>query len=126
MYISEGLSDFVNNSFKLVCKEYIMKLSDYNRLPFEIEEEGEWVGKMGTLDIVAQSETGDTLVGICEWSKKMDLDSLEFIRTCSKRARISPDYYYLFSAVGFDDALVSIAQDSSSIKLISLDDLMKG
>jgi AAA+ ATPase superfamily predicted ATPase len=126
MYISEGLSDFVNNSFKLVCKEYVMKLSEYNRLPFEIEEEGEWVGKMGTLDIVAQSETGDTLVGICEWSKKMDLDSLEFVRTCSKRARISPDYYYLFSAVGFDDALVSIAQDSSSIKLISLDDLMKG
>ena len=126
MHISEGLPEFVNCSFRLVCREYILKLAEYNRLPFTIEEEGEWVGKLGTINIVAQSDTGDTLVGVTSWNKRLDVESLEFLRNCSKRARLNPDYYYLFSGVGFDDALKSIAAETDNIKLIGLEEIMNG
>ncbi|WP_026669852.1 ATP-binding protein [Butyrivibrio sp. AE3006] len=126
MYISDGLQEYVNYAFKLVCKEYILKMAEYDRLPFKIEDEGEWVGKMGTLDIVAQSDIGDTLVGICSWNRKLDISDIEFIRSCSKRAKLNPDYYYLFSAQGFEDGLKELAAESSTIKLIGLDDLMNG
>ncbi len=125
-YIDKNLDEFVENSFKLVCREYIVKLSQYGKLPFEIEEEGEWVGKFGTINIIAQSETGDTLVALTSWKKKLDIDAIDFLRNCSKRARVNPDYYYLFSAEGFDDALVKMAEETPQIKLVGLDDLMNG
>ncbi len=126
IYISEGLPEYVNFSFRLVCREYIMKMSEYGRFPFVIEEEGEWVGKMGTINIVARSETGDTMVALTSWNKTFTLDSLEFLRGCSKRARLNPDYYYMFSAAGFDDELKKLASESDIIKLIDLEELMNG
>ncbi len=125
MYISEYLPEFINYSYRLICREYVMKASEYGKFPFVIDEEGEWVGKMGTINIVAQSETGDTMVALTSWNKRMDVESLEFLRSCSKRARLNPDYYYLFSAIGFDDALIEIAKESSNIKLVGLEDLLK-
>ena len=126
MFISSELPEYVNYSFMLVCREYVMKLSEYGRFPFVIEEEGEWVGKTGTINLVAQSETGDTMVGLTSWNKRLDADSLEFLRDCSKKAKLSPDYYYLFSAIGFDDGLKQIAESNDNIRLIGLDDIMNG
>ncbi len=123
-YIEPNINDFVDTAFKLVCREYVLKLSEYDKFPFKIDEEGEWVGKFGTINIVAQSETGDTLVALTSWGKELTVDSLEFLRNCSRRARLNPDYYYLFSSVGFDDGIKKIAEESPQIKLIGLDDLM--
>lgn len=123
-YIEPEIGEFVRDAYKLVCKEYVMKLSAFNRLPFEIEEEGEWVGKMGSIDIVAQSDTGDTLVGLCTWDKPFDVNIMEYLRDCCKRARITPDYYYLFSAAGFDEGLVKLAKETPQIKLIALDKMI--
>ncbi|WP_022759901.1 ATP-binding protein [Butyrivibrio sp. AD3002] len=123
-YIAPGLGEFVSTAYKLICREYVCKLSEYHKLPFEIEDEGEWVGKIDSLDIVAQSESGDTLVGICKWDSEMDASSIDDIRSCCKRARLNPDYYYLFSAVGFDEGLVNLAKEEPSIKLIGLEEMM--
>ncbi len=123
-FVAPGLSEFVATAYKLVCREYILKLSEYHKLPFEIEDEGEWVGKLDSLDIVAQSESGDTLVGICRWDEKMDASAIEAVRNCCKRARLNPDYYYMFSAVGFDEGLIELAKQEPSIKLIGLEEMM--
>ena len=123
-YIAPGLPEFVATAYKLICREYVCKLSEYKKLPFEIEDEGEWVGKIDSLDIVAQSESGDTLVGICKWDSMMDASSIDAVRSCCKRARLNPDYYYMFSAVGFDEGLKKLAEEEPSIKLIGLDEMM--
>ncbi|WP_029321243.1 ATP-binding protein [Butyrivibrio sp. AE3004] len=123
-YIENELGDYVKSAYKLVCREYVSKLSEYGKLPFVIEEEGEWVGKIDSLDVVAQSESGDTLVGICNWDSVMNVDSMDMIRSCCKRARINPDYYYLFSANGFDEGLVALAEKEASIKLIGLEEMV--
>ena len=125
-YIAKDFPEHANQGFRLVCREYLMKMSEYQRLPFVIDEEGEWVGKLGTIDIVAQSDTGDTLVAMTRWDKQLDLDSIDFLRNCSKRARLNPDYYYLFSGVGYDEKLVEVAKESPNIKLIGLDELLNG
>ncbi|WP_026665861.1 ATP-binding protein [Butyrivibrio sp. FC2001] len=123
-FVEPGLSEYVASAFRAVCREYVVKLSEYGRLPFVIDEEGEWVGKVDSLDIVAQSESGDTLVGVCYWDSKMDVDAIEKVRSCCKRARVNPDYYYLFSAVGFEDGLKELAKEEASIKLIELEEMM--
>ena len=123
-FIAEGLNEFVSSAYRAICREYVVKLSEYGRLPFEIEEEGEWVGKIDSLDIVAQSESGDTLVGACYWNSEMDVDAIDRIRSCCKRARVNPDYYYLFSAIGFTDGLKKLADEEASIKLIGLEEMM--
>lgn len=123
-FIESELDDFVSSAFKSVCREYILKMSEYNRLPFTIDEEGEWVGKVDSLDIVAQSESGDTLVGACYWNKVMDVDAIEKVRNCCKKARVNPDYYYLFSSEGFTDGLKKLAESEESVKLIELEDMM--
>ncbi|WP_026526972.1 ATP-binding protein [Butyrivibrio sp. VCD2006] len=123
-FVAPSLSEFVETAYKLICREYVMKLSEYRKLPFLIEDEGEWVGKIDSLDIVAQSESGDTLVGVCKWDSVMDASSIDAVRSCCKRARINPDYYYLFSAVGFDEGLIKLANEEASIRLIGLDEMM--
>ncbi len=123
-FIAEGLDEYVASAYRAVCREYVVKLAEYDKLPFKIDEEGEWVGKIDSLDIVAQSESGDTLVGACCWNSKMDVDAIEKIRSCCKRARVNPDYYYLFSAMGFEDGLKELAEKEASIKLIELEEMM--
>jgi len=122
-FIEKDIDKFVSYAYKLVCREYIDKCSSFNKLPFVIDEEGEWVGKMGTIDIVAQSDTGDTLVGICDFEHEFDVTAMEQLRNCCKRARLTPDYYYFFSAVGFDDSLRKLAEEMPEVKLIGLDEL---
>ncbi|WP_408071227.1 ATP-binding protein [Butyrivibrio sp. JL13D10] len=122
--IADGLDEYVSSAYKAVCREYVVKLSEYGRLPFKIDEEGEWVGKIDSLDIVAQSESGDTLVGACYWNELMDVGAIEKIRNCCKKARINPDYYYLFSSKGFTDGLKELAAKEASIKLIELEEMM--
>ncbi|WP_026510387.1 ATP-binding protein [Butyrivibrio sp. LC3010] len=123
-YIENDLGAFVKDAYKIVCREYIDKLSEYDRLPFKIDEEGEWVGKIDSLDVVAQSESGDTLVGVCNWESKMDVNTIDSVRSCCKRARLNPDYYYLFSAEGFDEGLIKLAEKEESIKLVGLEEMM--
>ena len=127
IFISAGIQNYATEHFKSVCREYILHSEERGLFPFEIEDEGEWLGKEGNLDIIVQSDVGDTAIGMCCWQRQATHDDLLSIESCAKKARLEGDYYYLFSTVGFDAWLQDAAmKPDSKIRLIGIDELTNG
>lgn len=124
LFIAPGIMEFANDAFKLICREYVLRLEERGILPFEIEDEGEWIGKEGSIDIIAQSDVGDTLIGLCIWQRKIVHEDYEKLIFLSKKAKLDADYIYLFSAAGFDEWILDAAmRPESKLKLIGADEL---
>lgn len=123
-YIAPDLNAYLNRYFVKVCREYLTLLNMVGKLPIDIHRIGTWVGKQGTIDIVAQNEMRQSVVGVCNWSepqmgKRWGDELLENM----KRARISADYLYLFSAQGFSPELVQLSQEDGRFLLIDMKEL---
>lgn len=122
--IAPNFRTYVAEYFKTVCKQHIEKWNKWKELPIEIDRIGEWVGKLGNIDVIAQNEAGDTIVSICNWDKPlMRYDDYEWLLFCCKEAKIHVDYVYLFSVRRFDEKLNLEAKVKSNLKLISLEDM---
>ncbi len=127
IFISAGMQNYANEYFKSVCREYLFRQEERGLFPFEIGDEGEWLGKDGSIDIITQSDTGDTAFGMCFWQKQATHSDLDNIYSCAQKARLEGDIIYLFSTFGFDDYLQDAAMKSSgSLKLIGIDELTNG
>ena len=95
-----------------------------NKLSFKYEKSGSWVGKVGTIDIVAEDEEGHTLVGMCSWERSlMTYDDYEWLLFCVEKAKLNVDYIYLFSVDGFDEKLNLEAKVKKNIILIDISQL---
>ena len=127
IFIAPGIQDYAGDYFKAVCREYVLRLEEKGLLPFEIADEGEWIGKDGNIDIIAQSEMGDTAFGICAWQRQITHQDLDNLAKISKKARLEGDYIYLFSTAGFDDWIIDASlKPDSKLKLIGIDELTNG
>lgn len=123
-YIEPAFKNYVAEYFKIVCKQCMEKWNKWERLPFLIDRIGEWVGKSGNIDVVAQNEKGETIIGICNWDRPaMCYDDYEWLLYCAEKARLKTDYIYLFSASRFDEKLNLEAKVKSNLKLISMDEM---
>ncbi|MCR5177784.1 MAG: DUF234 domain-containing protein [Lachnospiraceae bacterium] len=123
MYVAPALTDLTSYSFRRICTEHLNLMNEQGRLPFAIAEEGEWNGKAGIIDIVAQSEYGETLAGMCSFANAMTQEDYHFLMTYAKRAGISPDHVYMFSGAGFDSALEAAAPHVNGLRLIDFEEL---
>ncbi len=127
IFISAGIQEYANECFKAVCMEYIHKLEEKGILGFEIADEGEWIGKEGNIDIIAQSDTGDTALGICSFRKMLTHEDLVQLEYVAKKARLEGDVIYLFSTGGFDEWLLDASlKPDSPLRLIGMDELTNG
>ena len=127
IFISAGIQNYAGTYFRSVCREYILRLEERGLFPFEIEEEGEWIGKEGNIDIIAQSEMGDTALGLCGFQRTLTHADLEKLEYCEKKARLEGDVIYLFSTAGFDNWLLDAAlKPGCKLKLIGIDELTNG
>lgn len=123
-YIAPAFRGYVAEYFKTVCKQHIEKWSKWKRLPIEVDRIGEWVGKFGNIDLIAQDEEGKTLIGICNWDKPMmRYDDYEWLLFCAEKAKIRADYIYLFSVGRFEEKLDLEAKVKRNLKLIRLDEM---
>ncbi len=123
-YIMPTFRTYVAEYFKTVCRQHIEKWNQWGQLPIAIDRIGEWVGKLGSIDVVAQNEKGQTIVSICNWDKPMmRYDDYEWLLFCCKEAKIPADYIYLFSVRRFDEKLNLEAKVKSNLKLVSLEDM---
>ena len=123
-YIYPEFKKYVSVYFKLVCRQHLEKLNERGRLPIKFENSGEWVGKEGNLDFLAQDEDGRTLIGMCDWEKPMfTYADYEWILECAKKARINADYIYLYTASRFDEKLNLEAKVKHSLKLMMISDI---
>lgn len=118
-YIEPYFKEYVSECFVRVCSEYLNLMNQMGRLQYNFTHLGAWVGKVGTIDIVASDDNGHTIIGSCNWERSvMSYDDFEWLIFCMEQAKLTADYYYLFSATTFDEKLRLEAKMSDNIILI--------
>lgn len=122
-YVMPDFRKYVTRYFKQVCRQHLSKLNDRHKLPIELNSIGEWIGKMGALDIIAQDEEGHTLIGLCNWEKPMTYEDYENLLVYAKKARINADYIYMYTAFRFDEKLNLESKIKTNLKLVQITDL---
>lgn len=123
-YIAEELDTYLNRYFRNVCMEYLLLLDRLGRLPFAIHKMGTWIGRTGNLDIIAQSSARESIVGLCNWEKPMlTVDMCEEMAETMKKAKISSEHYFLFSATAFEPELVERTRQDERFTLIDMKEL---
>ncbi len=121
--ISPYLSDYLQEYFADVCTEYLKLMNQHQRLPEKYLWWDRWYGKNGTIDILAEAETGNTLIGKCFWEdRKADSEDYDRLVALANDAGKNPDYCYIFSKGGFTDSLRNRAKANGLI-LVGLDEL---
>ena len=120
-FIAPGFRFFVEPSMKKMCLEQLQQENEAGLLPFRFVRSGEWVGKIGTIDIVAQDETGHTLLVLCNYEKKvLTTDDYDWLLFLAKKAKLVPQMVCLYTAGDFDEKLRKKAQTEQGIRLISM------
>ena len=123
-YIEPGLNTYLNRYFVGVCMEYLWLLNLTGKLPLHIKKMGTWIGKTGNIDIIAQNEVRENLVGLCNWEKpQVTMEMCEELFANMKKAKISANYYFLFSASTFEQAVVEMAEQDKRFVLIDMNEL---
>lgn len=122
-YVANQFRAYTARYFGKVCAQYIEKQNEKNKLPFHAEDMGEWVGKVGTIDVIAEGEEKSLVAG-CNWDKPMyTYDDYEWLVFCAKKACVEPDYVYLFSVERFDEKLALEAKIKRTLHLITAKEL---
>lgn len=123
-YIAPGLDAYLNRYFVEVCMEYLGLLDVVNKLPLKIAKMGTWVGKEGNIDIIAQNAVRENMVGLCNWDQpELTLSMCEALSENMKKAKINAKYYFLFSAKGFEPALLKLAEEDQRFLLVDMNEL---
>ena len=123
-YVEPDLDDYLNRYFRNVCMEYLMLLDQMEQLPFKVHKVGTWLGKTGTIDIIAQSTDRRNIIGFCNWTQpELTMDMCEKMAEAMDKARLSSAHYYLFSATSFEPALETYVTKDPRFKLINMNEL---
>ena len=122
-YIAPDFRRYVSEYFKKVCRQHLNRLNKKDRLPIMVDTIGEWIGKDGRLDIIAQDEEGRALIGLCSWEKPTAYEDYEDLLAYAKKAKISADHIYMYTAYRFDERLTLEAKIKPNLKLIQISDL---
>lgn len=123
-HIAPGLDAYVSRYFVEVCMEYMRLLGQVGKLPMKIKKIGTWVGKEGNIDIIAQNEIRQNMVGLCNWDKPvLNVAMCEQLFSSMKKARIGAEYFFMFSARDFDAALREKAERDKRFILVDMNEL---
>lgn len=123
-FVAPHFRHFVSGYFSQVCAQNIEMRNQYGHLPIRFTSSGEWVGKVGNIDLIGQDDENHTLVCLCNWDKPMmTYDDYEWLLFCCKKAKITADYIYLFSAGNFDEKLNLERKVKKNLTLIDVSSL---
>lgn len=110
---------FMSYAFKEACREYLMREAARGEFPFKIASVGEWAGKAGDIDIIAQSETGETLLAVCQCEREaFPYEDYEWMLFLAKKAKLRADHIWLFTNKEFDERLMAEARGKENLSLI--------
>lgn len=123
-YIAKGLEEYLNRYFIKVCMEYLELMNQVHKLPLQIHKMGTWVGKQGHIDIIVQNEVRENLICLCNWSEpEMTFEMCQELFRSMEQAKITANYYYLFSAKSFDEKLKKMVSAEKRILLVDMNQL---
>lgn len=120
-YIAGELEDYLTPYFTKVCMEYLELLDSVHKLPLEIHKMGTWVGKRGSIDIIAQNSVRENLICLCNWKEpEMTFEMCQKLFASMEQARVSANFYYLFTAKSFDEKLMRMVSQDARILLVDM------
>mgnify|MGYP000863219296 FL=1 len=123
-YIEFRLKTHVAEYFKDVCMERMEEMNERHMLPFVYDRAGEWVGKVGNIDIILQDEEAHTLLALCNYDKPMmTYDDYEKLLYLAGKARLDAGYVFLYSVGRFDEKLNLEAKVKKNLTLVSMNEL---
>ncbi len=123
-HISPELEGYLKRYFIKVCMEYLQLQDMIGKLPLHIYKMGSWIGKKGDIDIIAQNSVRENLICLCNWSEpEMTFQMCQQMFDSMEQAKIGANYYYLFTAKSFEDALVKMAAKDSRILLVDMGEM---
>lgn len=120
--VSDNWAEVMLQQFSKVCRNMFTSMNEDHDLPIYCEFIGEWVGKKGTIPIMAKNSEEEYLVGFCNDTKQALTynEYKEYIKLLDE-AKIKPQYIYLFSINGFEKALENYKEDKYSLILLDLE-----
>lgn len=120
-WIASEIGAYFNGAFQKVCMEYLELMSMVNQLPIKIHKIGTWVGKQGNIDIIAQNDIRENIVGLCSWSENvLTYEMYQKLLDSMEQARVRAKKYYLFSAGDFDENIKKKAAEDDQIVLVDM------
>lgn len=120
-YLEHELDAYFEEYFPSVCLEYLDLMNQKGNLPIFYTKISEWVGKAGTIHMIAEDDDKKQLVGFCSFQKNgMTYEDYEWLSFCIEQAKVKPAYLYLFSIHGFDERLTQLSQKEQHIILIDM------
>lgn len=124
LHIQPALRLFTEDAFERVCMQYIQMRNLQDKLAFRYDRIGKWVGKAGTIPVVAEGESGRFMVAFSAYDKPiMTYLNYEWLAYLTKQAKIQPEFIYLFADHGFEEKILLEARVKSNIKTVVLDDI---
>ncbi|EOT27505.1 hypothetical protein C805_01613 [Eubacterium sp. 14-2] len=120
-HIAPGLEGYLKRYFVNVCMEYLELQDLVGKLPLKIHKMGTWIGKKGHIDIIAQNSIRENIICLCNWSEPaMTFEMCQQLFQSMEQARITANYYYLFTAKSFDKQLLRVVEQDSRIVLVNM------
>ena len=118
-YIAPYFEKYSLNYFSKICVSAMEQMNQNGKLPFSYTRSGKWVGKHGTIDLLAMDEDNHRLTCFCHNAKsKMAYKDYEKALYLLKQAKVESDYIYLFSINGFEEKLMEEARLNEKLLLL--------
>jgi len=112
--IAPSFSLYVDEAYRKICREQMSRF---------YHNTGEWLGKAGTIDVIAADAEGRLTVASCSFAKQMAYEDYEWLLFCMKKARVKSADIRLYCEKGFDEALQkAAAQGKVKLLTVSLDE----
>lgn len=123
-YIENKLYGFVEQTYIRVCKEFLVLMDQYGKLPGKFGQPESFYGKEGMIPIVLTGQDEKLLVALCKWSAEL-MTGADFETLLKRTEQLGQeaDYYYLFSKEGFRSELSVAVSGMDNIELIDLESL---
>ena len=129
--IAPQFNSFSSPVFETVCRKFVRKLSQQNKLGFRAAKIGRWWGKVDgeetEIDIVAfDAKSKHYILGECKFRNSemsvADLDRLENKNGIVKQG--AEVRYALFSKSGFSGGLLTMAEQNDDLRLFPLSEIL--
>ena len=108
--IAPSFALFAEEAYRKVCREQIGRVC---------HNMGEWLGKAGTIDVVASDTNGSYTVASCSYARQMTYEDYEWLLFCMKKARVTSSDIRLYCEKGFDEHLQDVAAQGK-VKLLTV------
>lgn len=119
MYIEPFLEAYSRTFFSKICTLFLDRMNQEEKLPVTYTRSGKWVGKNGTIDLLAMDDGGNTIACFCHReSRRMTYEDYEWALFLLKQAKVESSYIYLFSINGFEEKLRKEAEEHNELLLL--------